>query len=75
MNRNQDGMSITGSKFGMEKSQTSRTPMPINSARGPGSKNPFFSPRDMTIQEVVAAGVKKPSFGMNEYTTPSNEML
>lgn len=49
MNRNQDGMSITGSKFGMEKSQTSRTPMPINSARGPGSKNPFFSPRDMTI--------------------------
>jgi hypothetical protein len=53
-----DIMSITGSKFGMERmSVTSKTPVPNadlshRSARGPGT-NPFSPRTNMTIKEYV----------------------
>ena len=47
----------------------------MRSARGPAASNPFLSPRDMTIKEVVSIGLKRPEFGHDFYNTPSNEML
>ena len=53
-----DGMSITGSKFGVEMSQISKTPRPnadisVRSARGQNT-NPFSPRTNMTIKEYVS---------------------
>lgn len=75
-----DAMSVTGSKFGVERmSVSSKTPVPnadlsIRSARGP-SKNPFSPRSNMTIQEYVKVSTNATEYGHTFYKTPSNEML
>ena len=79
--RNVDVISITGSRFGVERmSVTSKTPVPNSdlshrSARGPGT-NPFSPRTNMTIKEYVKVSQNKGSeYGHAFYNTPSNEML